>query len=89
MSIIQQLEQREKIRQVQEAKRIAALGRLLRLLTPEEALALETTLEANLENRGVPADIERQADMAFAKAWATATPEDRGLLANGTNVEAW
>ena len=89
MSIIQQLEQRERIRHAQEAKRIAALGRLLKFLAPEEALALETTLEANLENKTVPPDIERQADRAFAKAWATVTPEDRVLLANGAIAETW
>ncbi len=89
MSIIQQLKQLEKVRRVQEAKRIAAIGRLLRFLTPEEALALETTLEANLENRAVPPDIEQQADMAFAKAWATAAPEDRVLLANSAIVGTW
>jgi hypothetical protein len=89
LGIIQQLEQREKIRQVQEAKRIAALGRLLRFLTPEETLALETALEANLSNQTVPPDIEQKADIAFAKAWATATPEDRVLLANSAIIETW
>ncbi|MEE8392122.1 MAG: hypothetical protein V3S14_15185 [Anaerolineae bacterium] len=89
MSIIQRLEQLEKARQAQEVKRIAALGRLLRSLTPEEEMALEATLEANLVNRTVMPDIEQRADKAFAKAWAGAAPEDRLLLANGTIVEAW
>ncbi|MCP4537403.1 MAG: hypothetical protein GY832_09685 [Chloroflexi bacterium] len=89
MSILQQLKQLEKVRQVQEAKRIAALDRLLRFLTPEETLALETVLEANLSNQAVAPDVEQQADMAFAKAWSTATPEDRVLLANSTIAEAW
>ena len=84
MSIIQRLEQLEKARQAQAAKRIAAIGRLLKSLAPEEAMVLEATLEANLGNQAVPLDIEQQADIAFAKAWATAAPEDRVLLANGT-----
>ena len=87
MSIVQRLEQLEKARQAQESRRIAALGRLLRSLTPEEELALEATLEANLVNQTVPPDIERRADMAFAKVWAGAAMEDRVLLANGT-IEA-
>ena len=84
MSIIQRLEQLEEARQAQEARRIAALGRLLGSLAPEEAMALETTLEANLGNQTVPLDVEQLADMAFAKAWSTAAPEDRALLTNGT-----
>ena len=38
MSIIQRLEQLERARQAQEARRIAALGRLLGALSPEEAI---------------------------------------------------
>ena len=87
MCIIQRLEQLEKARQAQEAKRIAAFGRLLRSLTPEETMALEASLEASLVNLTVPPDIEQRADEAFAKAWAAAAPEDRALLANGTIAE--
>lgn len=82
MNIIQRLEQLEKARQTQETQRIAALDRLLNSLTPEEAMALEASLEANLVNQTVPPDVEQRADVAFAKAWATAAPEDRALLAN-------
>jgi hypothetical protein len=88
LSIIQRLEQLEKARQDQEAKRIVAFGRLLKSLAPEEAMALEMTLEAQLANRAVPPDIEERADIAFAKAWAAAAPEDQALLANGVLVEA-
>ena len=89
MSIIQRLEQLEKARQVQEAKRIAAFGRLLKSLTPKEIVALETTLEAELINQTVPPDVEQRADKAFAKAWAAAAPEDRALLAESALVQAW
>jgi hypothetical protein len=82
LNIIQRLEQLEKARQVQETQRIAALGRLLNSLTSEEAMALEASLEANLVNQTVPPDVEQRADVAFAKAWATAAPKDRELLAN-------
>ena len=87
MGIIQRLEQLEKARQAQEAQRIAALERLLGLLTPEEAMALEATLEADLVNRRVPPDVERQANVAFARMWAAAAPEDRALLSNSTIAE--
>ena len=88
MNIIQQLEQLEKARQAHESQRIAALGRLLGSLTPEEAMMLEASLEANLVNRLAPPDVQQRADVAFAKAWAAATPEDRALLANGKAARA-
>jgi hypothetical protein len=87
--IIQRLEQLERARQAREAKRITAFGRLLKSLTPDEVMALEATLEANLVNRTVPPDIEQRADKAFTKAWTAAAPEDRALLSNYTITEAW
>lgn len=86
MSIIQRLERLEQARQTQ---RIAAFDRLLGLLTPEETMALEATLEADLTGQLVPPDIEQQADVAFARVWAEATPEDQSVLTSGTIAEAW
>ena len=86
LNIIEQLEQLEKARQAHESQRIAALGRLLESLAPEEAMVLEASLEANLVNRLAPPDIQQRADVVFAKAWAAATPEDRTLLSNGKVV---
>jgi len=88
LNIIQQLEQLEKARQVYEFQRIAALDRLLRSLTSEEAMVLEASLEANLVNCLAPPDVQQQADVVFAKAWAAATPKDRGLLSNGKAIRA-
>ncbi len=89
VNIIQRLEQLEKARQAQQAQRIAALGRLLAHLAPEEATALETALEANLVNQFVPPEVERQADVAFAKMWAAAAPQERALLSNRASTGVW
>ncbi len=88
MNIIEQLERLEKARQAHESQRIAAIGRLLESLAPEDATMLEASLEANLVNRLAPPDVQQRADVAFAKAWTAATPEDRALLTNGKAVRA-
>ena len=89
ISIVQRLKQLEQARQAREAQRIAAFGRLLTHLAPEEATALEMALEANLVNQIVPPEIERQADVAFAKMWAAAAPQERALLSNRTDARSW
>ncbi len=89
MTIIQRLEQLEKARQAQEAQRIAALGRLLEHLAPEEATALGMALEANLVNQMVSPEVARQADVAFAKMWAVAAPQERALLSNNARAQSW
>jgi hypothetical protein len=66
----------DRLVEAQQARRLAALDRLLELLTPEEAEALVATLEADLAGRPITPDIEQQMDVAFARVWTAMTPEE-------------
>jgi hypothetical protein len=89
LGIKRRLEQLEAARQARQARRIAALDRLLGSLPPEEAVILEATLEAEMIGLPIPPDIEQQADIAFARAWRAVTPDERALLTSSTIAEAW
>lgn len=86
MSVKQRL---ERLIQVRLAQQMAALERLLELFTPEEAVALVATLEADLIGQPVPLDIERKVDVAFARVWPEVTTEERALLVSSTTAGAW
>jgi len=78
----------ERLIEARLAQQMAAIERLLELFTPEEAIALVATLEADLIGQPVPPDIEQKVDVAFARVWPEVTPEERALLVSNTTAGA-